>query len=113
MTIDWRIEKIETYNGNRDWLDRLAESHPPLAAQIEQICDLAGTSDADWQVLEAAGRLLLEKTIALQRCKTLCENLTLENKGFFRRLFSRWRISDEPLRGDAASILEDIHKALR
>lgn len=39
----------------------------------------------------------------------LLRNLTLENKGW-RRWFSRWTISDEPLRNDAAGILALIQR---
>ena len=39
----------------------------------------------------------------------LLENLTKEQTGW-RRFFSRWAISDEPLRNDAAYLLDRINK---
>lgn len=39
----------------------------------------------------------------------LLENLTKEKTGW-QRFFSRWAISDEPLRNDAAHLLDCINK---
>jgi hypothetical protein len=41
------------------------------------------------------------------RVVSLLRNLSLENTGW-RRFFCRWLISAEPLRGDAAHLLETI-----
>lgn len=35
----------------------------------------------------------------------ILHNMALERVGFWRRLFRRWHISDEPLRNDAARLL--------
>jgi len=43
---------------------------------------------------------------------TLLENLCKENTGW-RRWFSRWKISDEPLRGDAKHVLEFLQRLER
>ena len=40
---------------------------------------------------------------------TLLENMTKENRGW-RRFFSRWQISHEPLRADAANILAFLRR---
>lgn len=42
-----------------DPLDKLFETNPELAAEIERVHDEAGTYDADWNVSLAAGTLLL------------------------------------------------------
>lgn len=40
-------------------LDELIEQQPPaVQSAIEAICDKAGTSDADWEVLLAAGEMV-------------------------------------------------------
>jgi len=45
-----------------------------------------------------------------EKIVTLLENLTLENTGWRRKL-SRWLISAEPLRHDAADILQEIRES--
>jgi len=35
----------------------------------------------------------------------ILQNMSLEKRGFWRQLFGRWHISDEPLRHDAANLL--------
>lgn len=42
-------------------LDELLETVPPEVKEaIVEICEMAGTYDADWQVLKAAGELLVK-----------------------------------------------------
>lgn len=41
------------------------------------------------------------------RALNILSNMTLENKGW-KKLFRRWYISDEPLRHDAARLLNDV-----
>lgn len=53
---------------------------------------------------------------ALERAETILANMALENEttgilGWIS-LFSRWAISDEPLRVDAAAALPEIRRAL-
>lgn len=36
---------------------------------------------------------------------SILQNMSLERVGFWRQLFCRWHISDEPLRQDAANLL--------
>lgn len=42
-------------------LDELLETVPPQVKEaIEEICERAGTYDANWQILKAAGELLVQ-----------------------------------------------------
>jgi len=41
------------------------------------------------------------------RAAAILHSLSLEHRGFWRQLFSRWHISDEPLRHDAANLLRE------
>lgn len=43
-----------------------------------------------------------------QRALVILHNLSLERRGFWRQLFRRWHISDEPLRHDAANLLREV-----
>ena len=38
----------------------LAKVPPTVRMAIEQVCERAGTYDADWQVLKAAGEIIAE-----------------------------------------------------
>lgn len=53
---------------------------------------------------------------ALERAEVILNNMALENEstGFWGwiSLFSRWAISDEPLRADAAAALPEIRRAI-
>jgi hypothetical protein len=40
----------------------------------------------------------------IERCRIVLGNMALENDGA-KRFFSRWQISDEPLRNDAKNLL--------
>lgn len=42
-----------------------------------------------------------------ERAAGILHNMALERKGFWRSLFRRWHISDEPLRNDAANLLRE------
>lgn len=44
-----------------------------------------------------------------QRALVILHNLSLERTGFWRQLFRRWHISDEPLRHDAANLLREVN----
>ena len=44
----------------------------------------------------------------LQRALSILHNMSLERVGFWRQLFRRWHISDEPLRHDAANLLREV-----
>lgn len=48
----------------------------------------------------------------LSRCRTILENMALENEGS-ARIFRRWPISDEPLRSDAKNLLPLLDEALK
>lgn len=51
-------------------LDSLIQKQPPeVVDAINRLIDMAGTSDADWQILVTAGQLIseLEKQIAINR----------------------------------------------
>ena len=57
-------------------IERLLElTSPEVKAAIEQICDKAGTSDADWQVLKAAGELLAAAKAASEFALTEIDQL--------------------------------------
>lgn len=43
----------------------------------------------------------------IHRATVILHNLSLERRGFWRQLFRRWHISDEPLRHDAANLLRE------
>lgn len=49
---------------------------------------------------------------ALERAEVILNNMALENTGFWASIFSRWAISDEPLRNDAAAALPEISRAI-
>ena len=42
-----------------------------------------------------------------ERASVILHNMALERVGFWRQLFRRWHISDEPLRHDAANLLRE------
>jgi len=44
----------------------------------------------------------------LSRAITILHNMALERRSPWRRFFSRWYISDEPLRNDAARFIKDL-----
>lgn len=46
----------------------------------------------------------------LDRVKNLLENLATEQTGW-RRFLSRWKVSHEPLRNDAANMLKELYRA--
>lgn len=50
--------------------------------------------------------------LALERAEVILANMALENTGWWASLFSRWAISDGPLRNDAAAALPEIRRAL-
>lgn len=49
---------------------------------------------------------------ALERAEVILSNMAQENTGWWASLFSRWAISDEPLRNDAAAALPEISRAI-
>lgn len=57
-------------------------------------------------------RTAINAKYALERAETILSNMALENTGFWASMFSRWAISDEPLRNDAANALPEIRRAL-
>lgn len=61
-----------------------------------------------WRRLTNSENALFDYAMTVQAwVPTLLENLTRENTGFLR-VFRRWQISDEPLRNDAAAVLDAI-----
>lgn len=54
----------------------------------------------------------LAALLALERAEVILNNMAMENTDFWASLFSRWAISDEPLRSDAAAALPEISRAI-
>lgn len=51
-------------------LDKLIEARPPdVRAAIEEVIRVAGTSDADWSVLDAAGRIVASRDAELKTAR--------------------------------------------
>lgn len=42
-----------------------------------------------------------------ERATRILHNMALERVGYWRQLWQRWHISDEPLRNDAANLLRE------
>ena len=49
----------------------------------------------------------MDDAVFRQRAETILWHMALERNGFWRQLFRRWHINDEPLRNDAANLLRD------
>ena len=66
--------------------------------------DIGGPS---WLGIELSGQRHNNDRRNLERAITILHNMALERRGW-RHFFSRWYISDEPLRNDAARFLKEL-----
>jgi hypothetical protein len=66
----------------------------------------------NWEAENAKKADRIRELLALlERCRTVLGNMALENEGH-ARIFNRWQISHEPLRGDAKGLLPLLDEAL-